>query len=387
LQAILSIHNRYQQPGGEDRVFAAEAALLESRGHRVARYTDSNARISNGFAAGLATVWNQTSYRRLRAAAEAHSPEIAHFHNTFPLISPAAYYALRRQRVPVVQTLSNFRLVCPGSLLLRDGKPCEECLERNSLRPALRHRCYRESFTATAAVCGMIAAHRAAGTWDRAVDAYIALSDFARARFIEGGLPENRIVVKRNFLAPDPGVGEGRGGYALFVGRLSAEKGINTLVDAWRRQPGMPLRVAGDGPLNTTEWPPGVEWLGQQSQESVLALMKNAAVLVFPSICYENAPLTILEAFACGLPVVASNIGSIPELVTDHLNGLLFRAGNADDLARQVRWASDHPERMREMRAAARREYETKYTAAINYKRLIEIYELAVENARRARNT
>ena len=380
LEAILSIHNRYQQPGGEDRVFAAEAALLENRGHRIARYTDSNERISNGFVAGLATVWNQVSYRRLRATAQDQAVNIAHLHNTFPLISPAGYYALRRQRVPIVQTLSNFRLVCPGSLLLRDGEPCEECIEQKSLRPALAHRCYRESLTATAAVCGMIAAHRAAGTWNRAVDAYIALSHFARAKFIEGGLPENRIVVKRNFIDRDPGVGEGGGSYALFVGRLSAEKGISTLLDAWRRQPGMPLKIAGDGPLNTSEWPHGVEWLGQQSEENVIRLMKNATVLIFPSICYENAPMTILEAFACGLPVIASDRGSIPELVTDHLNGLLFRPGDADDLVRQVGWAFDNPDRTQEMRAAARREFEANYTAEIGYKRLIEAYEFAIEN-------
>ena len=231
----------------------------------------------------------------------------------------------------------------------------------------------------------MILAHRVAGTWGIVRLMFtLCSSEFARAKFIEGGLPADRIVVKRNFVAPDPGVGEGRGRYALFVGRLSEEKGIRTLVGAWRADQGMPLKVAGDGPLNRTEWPSGVEWLGQQSQENVIALMKNATVLVFPSICYENGPMTILEALACGLPVIASNIGSIPELVIDDHNGLLFRAGDAEDLARKVRWAVDNPERLRDMRVAARREYETKYTAEINCKRLIEIYEMAIENAHRA---
>ncbi len=380
---ILSVHNFYQRPGGEDQVFANEVGLLEAGGHQVSCYEERNERISSGLFTALTATWNQGSYHRLRGVAQEQSPEVTHFHNTFPLISPSAYYAMRRQRVPVVQTLHNFRLLCPGGLLMRDGKPCEECIEQKSLRPAIAHRCYRDSRAATAAVCGMIATHRVAGTWDRAVDVYIALSEFARAKFIEGGLPADRVVVKRNFIATDPGVGAG-GSYALFVGRLSEEKGVRTLAEAWLQRTGIPLMVAGDGPLNTIAWPHGVKWLGQQTREQVVELMKNAAALIFPSVWYECAPMTILEAFACGLPVIASDIGSIPELVIDHHNGLLFRAGDAEDLARKVRWAVDNPERLREMRVAARREYETKYTAEINYKRLIEIYEMAIENAHRA---
>ncbi len=206
---------------------------------------------------------------------------------------------------------------------------------------------------------------------------------FARAKFIEGGLPAERIAVKPNFVGDDPGLGSGRGGYALFVGRLSEEKGIQTLADAWRGLPGIPLKIAGDGPMNSTRWPSGVTWLGQQSRAQIEELMKDAAVLIVPSIWYEGAPMTILEALACGLPVIASDIGSLPEMVDDHRTGLLFRPGDAEDLASKVRWAFDHPEQMLAMRAAARREYETKYTADINYKRLIEIYEMAIEHARR----
>jgi glycosyltransferase involved in cell wall biosynthesis len=378
---VLSVHNFYQRPGGEDQVFANEAALLEKAGHQVSRYEERNERISSGLLAALAATWSARSYSQLGVVARKELPSVAHFHNTFPLISPSAYYSMRRRGVPVVQTLHNFRLLCPGGLLMRDGNPCEECITQGSLRPALEHRCYRDSRASTAAVCGMIATHRAVRTWNRAVDLYIALSEFARGKFIEGGLAAERIVVKRNFVAPDPGVGDGAGGYALFVGRLSKEKGIEMPAAAWRRGVEMPLKVAGDGPLNTIEWPRGVEWLGQQPRERVIELMKNASMLVFPSVWYECAPMTILEALACGLPVIASNIGSIPELVTDHHNGLLFRAGDAEDLAHKVRWAVDNPERMREMRVAARREYETKYTAEINYKRLIEIYEMAIENA------
>ncbi len=379
---ILAVHNFYQQPGGEDRVFEAESELFGRRGHAVVRHEAHNASIGNSFAAGFSATWNHSSYRSLRTLAQANKPEVAHFHNTFPLISPAGYYALHAEGVPVVQKLSNFRLLCPGANLLRDGAPCESCIEQRSLLPALVHRCYRDSFAATGAVAAMLTAHRTAGTWQRMVDVYIALSEFARKKYIEGGLPAERIVVKPNFVRDDPGPGSGGGGYALYVGRLSEEKGIRLLAQAWDRLPDIPLLVAGDGPLVNTAWPAGVTWLGTQPRDQVLALMQNARVLIFPSICYECAPGTIIEAFACGLPVIASNLGSIPEFVEHRRSGLMFRSGDADDLARQVRWAFENTAELLPMRAAARREYEQKYTAERGYRMLLDVYAMARENAR-----
>jgi glycosyltransferase involved in cell wall biosynthesis len=297
---------------------------------------------------------------------------------------------------------------------------CEECIERKSLLPAMAHGCYRGSRSATAAVAAMLTVHRAAGTWRRKVDLYIALSEFARRKFIEGGLPASRIVVKPNFVLPDPGVGEGRGGYALFAGRLSAEKGVSVLVSAWNGLADIPLVVAGEGPLagtfrggagsmgtdgsvhpapnggdglvrdgarlgTETSVPMLPELAGRQPREKVLELMRDARVLIFPSQCYENAPMTIIEAFACGLPVIASNLGSMAEMVDHEKTGLLFEPGDAADLARKVRWAFGHPEAMQRMRAAARREFEEKYTADRNYEMLMAIYETAIGNAKRER--
>jgi glycosyltransferase involved in cell wall biosynthesis len=252
---ILVAHNSYRRAGGEDRVFAAETALLQGYGHHVVRYQDSNERIGGGVLTGLAAVWNGQSYSRLRALVASHRPGAAHFHNTFPLISPAGYYAAKNLGVPVVQTLSNFRLLCPGGLFLRDGHECEQCLEQRSLWPAVVHKCYRGSRLATGAVAGMLSVHRATGTWQEMVDVYIALSHYARGKFIEGGLPQHRIALKGNFVTPDPGPGNGNGNYALFVGRLSEEKGIRTLAETWNRIRDIPLLVAGDGPLNGTQWP------------------------------------------------------------------------------------------------------------------------------------
>jgi glycosyltransferase involved in cell wall biosynthesis len=387
LQTVLSVHNFYRQPGGEDRVFADEASLLEQHGHTVVRYQEQNRRIAGvGISASGSALWSNRSFRRLRSALRAQACGVVHFHNTFPLISPAGYYAAAAANVPVVQTLHNYRLICPAGTLLRDGAVCEKCIGRVPL-PALIHGCYRGSRPATAAVAAMLAIHRVGGTWRRMVDAYIAPSEFARKKLIAGGLPPERIVMKPNFVAPDPGAGTGRagrepGGYALFAGRLAEEKGVRTLLQAWERLGNaIPLVVAGEGPLGAREGP--VTFIGQQPREKIFALMRNASILIFPSICYECAPLTVIEAFACGLPVIASNIGSIPEFVDHGRTGLLFRPGDAEDLGRQVRWTMEHPDRLALMRQAARREFETKYTAERNYKMLTGVYELAFYNWRR----
>jgi glycosyltransferase involved in cell wall biosynthesis len=383
LRTVLTVHNFYRQPGGEDHAFTGDAALLEAKGHSVVRYEERNTRIESGLTAGLSAIWNHSAYRRLRSLAQARKPDVAHFHNTFPLISPAGLYAIHNQGVPVVQELHNFRLLCPAATLNRNGTVCEECIEKATFFPALRHRCYRKSLGATAVVAASLTIHRAAQTWRQAVDIFIAPSAFVRQKFSESGLPEDRIVSKPNLILPDPGQGQGGGGYALFAGRLSEEKGIDTLARAWEQLPQIPLRVAGDGPLRGISWPLGVSWVGMKTPDEVSLLMKSAEVLIVSSTCYETGPRMVLEAFACGLPVIGSNLGSIAERIEHRRTGLLFRPGDAQDLAQQVRWAFEHPEEMAAMRVAARREYEEKYSAERNYKLLIAIYEMAIEHARR----
>lgn len=379
---VLLVHNYYQQPGGEEQIFATEAAMLESHGHQVMRYTIHNDQIANAnpFLLAKNTLWNSTVHQELRSLVQREKPDIAHFHNTFPLISPAAYYALQAEGVPVVQTLHNYRLLCPNALFFRDGKVCEDCLGKPIPLPGIIHGCYRGSRTASAVVAANISFHSWVGTWSKAVDVFIAYSHFAMDKFIQGGLPAEKLAFKTNFLHPAPQPGEGKGGYGLFVGRLSVEKGLGVMLDAWRKLNGkIPLKILGDGPMAglVTEAAiemPEIEWLGRRPLEEVYEIVGDAAFLIFPSEWYETFGRVAIEAFARGTPVVASKIGAITELVDHGRTGLHFRPSDPVDLADKIQWLLDHPTELRQMRQEARTEFEKKYTAEDNYRRLMEIY-------------
>jgi glycosyltransferase involved in cell wall biosynthesis len=396
---ILVVHNTYQERGGEDAVVATEEQILAEDGHTVVRYRRGNDELKIAHPlrialAGIETVWSSASNRELYRLIFLERPDVAHFHNTFPLISPAAYYACQDAGVPVVQTLHNYRLLCPAATFFRDGRVCESCMGRNVPWPGVVHGCYRDSRSATSAVSGMLTVHRALQTWNKKVDVYIALSEFARQKFIEGGLPPERIVVKQNFVhrAPEPKNGEGQ--YALCVGRLSEEKGIRVLLSAWSKlAASVPLRIAGDGPLHeegvseiTRRRLKQVDFLGRLPVEDIFRWMRGARFLVFPSVCFENFPLAIAEAFACGLPVIASRLGAMAEIVADGKTGLHFTAGDDSDLAVKVDWAWMHPEEMRAMGQAARAEYEAKYTAEHNYQQLMSIYGRAIAERQKSGN-
>jgi glycosyltransferase involved in cell wall biosynthesis len=386
---VLAVHNSYQEPGGEDQVFLAEAALLERNGHQVVRYkahNDRAAEMSRLTLAGTA-LWNHSTYRKLRVLIRRERPHVAHFHNTFPLVSPAGYYAAKAEGVPVVQTLHNYRLLCPNALFFRDGRVCEDCMGKAIAWPGVVHKCYRGSRAASGLVAGMLATHRALRTWTEMVDVYVALTEFARLKFIEGGLPAGKMSVKPNFVLPDPGPGSGGEGHALFVGRLSPEKGVGTLLAAWERLQGrVPLKIVGDGPLKkqvveATGRHPRMQYLGHRPVEKVHALMQEAGVLIFPSGWYETFGLVVAEAFATATPVIAADVGAIDELVEHGRVGLRFRPGDPKDLAAQVEWFLSHPEKHARMRREARAKFEASYTAERNYQSLMGIYRSASKNA------
>jgi len=386
LVKILLVHNYYQQTGGEDLVVADEARLLESRGHEVVRYTAHNDQVSSLSKLTLAqrTIWNQKTCRELRSVIAQHRPQIVHVHNTLPLLSPSVYYAAGAERLPVVQTLHNYRLMCPAAVCFRSGHICTDCVGKPVAWPAIRHACYRGSRSASAAIAAMLSVHRLIGTWQHKMSVYIALTAWARDMFIEAGVPPDKLVVKPNFVDPDPGAGTGSGDYAVFVGRLSPEKGIQTLLRAWRIVgPQVRLLIIGEGPLASTVAAathdlPSVTWLGRRDPPEILSLVRDAKFLVFPSEWYETFGRVIVEAFATATPVIAAGHGAAAELVAEGVTGLHFRPGDPSDLAAKVLHLNSHPPVRVRMRAAARKEFETRYTADVNYRSLVAIYRRAM---------
>ena len=383
---VLLVHNFYQQPGGEDQVFADETDLLRTHGTEVGTFTMHNSAVETMGKLAVAgrTIWNRQSAATVADAARSFNADVVHFHNTFPLISPAAYSAAASAGAAVVQTLHNYRLLCPSATLFRDGHVCEDCVHKPVAWPAVQHACYRNSRLGSAAVAAMLTVHNARRTWENDVDAYVALTHFSRDKFIEGGLPAERVFVKPNFVAPDPGIGTGSGidgqPYAIFVGRLTHEKGVETVLSAWRSiGTKLRLKILGDGPLRdvvvaAAKENPGIEYLGRRPMNDVLELVGNARMLVFPSLWYEGLPRTIIESFARGTPVVASNLGSMAELISPGHNGMLFTAGNASDLAATVLADRD----WKSLRENARATFQEKYTAAPNYEALQNIYRQAI---------
>jgi glycosyltransferase involved in cell wall biosynthesis len=390
---VLMAHTFYRFLGGENLSFLAELELLRAQGHPVVAWTRDNREIDaygplRRAALPLRTVWDPAAYRELRALLARERPRVAHFQNTFPLLSPAVYHACRRAGVAVVQTLRNYRLLCPSGILYRDGHLCGDCLGRGLAWPGVVHACYRGSRAQTAVVAAMLGTHRLLGTWRDEVDLFVVPSEFARRQFLAAGLEPERVVTKPNFIAPDPGPRAEPGDYALFVGRLTEEKGVRTLLAAWRGDPGLPLRIVGEGPLrNELEAAAGegamVRWLGERPHAEVLALIKGARLVVFPSEWYETFGRVAMEAFACGVPLVAARLGAMAELVEEGVTGLLFRPGEAADLLRVVRRALADPAALLAMGAAGRRAYEERYTAERNYELLCAIYGQAIERAAR----
>ncbi len=378
---VAVVHARYRQPGGEDHAVTAHIALLEAHGHRVALHLGSNEELAGAGALqqAAATIWNGAARDSLAALLRRERPVVVHVHNTFPAFSPAIYRAARGAGIPVVQTLHNYRLVCPNGLLFRDGMRCTECVTRTVKWPAVAHACYRDSRAASAVTAAMLATHALAGTWHTGVDAYIALTRAARDRFIAGGLPAAKIEVQPGFLAADPGVGAHGGAYALYVGRLSPEKGVTTLLSAWRAShvAGRRLVIAGSGPLASQldRDAPGVEFLGNCENDRVLALMREATMLLLPSECDEGFPVTLLEAFATGLPVIAGDHGAMAEIITHDRTGRHFVAGDHASLAAAIDWAFANPGPCAQLGLAARDVYARTYTADRAYARLRALYE------------
>jgi glycosyltransferase involved in cell wall biosynthesis len=383
---ILQVHTRYRYEGGEDAVARAEADLLAEAGHEVVPYLAENpGRPGPAAAAMLASPWNPAAARAVAAAARRARPDVAHVHNTWFALTPSVVAALDGLGVPVVLTLHNYRLLCVNASLFRDGRPCEDCVGTHPWH-GVRHRCYRDSAASSAAVAATITVNRLLGTWDRHVRVFLTLNDFARERFVAGGLPADRVWVKPNSVA-DPGpraAPPSASRTVLFVGRLVAEKGVGVLLEAWRRlgPAGLELAVVGDGPLRATlerQAPPGVRFLGRLEPAQVRREMLAARALVFPTWLYEGQPVSVLEAFAAGLPVLASGLGGNLELVGGLGGDWLVPPRDPDALAAALAGLADA--RVDAAGARARDRYRQRFTGPDN----LRVLEAAYREARRAR--
>lgn len=383
---ILLVHNAYQEPGGEDIAFESERNLLESAGHQVVVYRRTNSETKNypglkRIALVTRIIWAKDAQQEIAELLKREKPQLAHIHNTFMMVSPSVYSACQEAGVPVVQTLHNYRLLCPGGNLFRGGHVCGECIEHGLWR-GVRHACYRDSRPATISVALMLTLNRYCGTWKEMVNGYIALTNFARQKFIDGGLPADRINVKPNFVFSDPGERIGSGEYGLFVGRFSPEKGLRTLMASWEHLDSrLPLRLVGDGPLRAEfeadaarRGLTNVHFSGRLARNQVWEAIKGAKFVILPSECYENFPVTVAEAFACGTPVICSRHGAMEEIVTDARTGLHFTPGSSEDLTQKIDWALSQPRRLAAMGKEARREYKSQYTSERNYSLLMDIY-------------
>ncbi len=393
IRRVLQVHTRYRQAGGEDRAVEAERVLLEEASLDVRQVIFDNAELQESrsligdLRLAASAVWSRSAAERVASAIREYRPQVVHVHNTFAAASPSVYRAATALGVPVVQTLHNYRVVCPAATLFRDGHPCIDCVGMPLPVPAVVHACVRGSRLQSVVAAMTVTTHRAVGTYSRHVNRYIALTAFQR-RLMVNALPQDRVVVIPNFLEPDPGEGKENRSGVLFVGRLSQEKGVAPLLAAAELAQDI-ISVAGDGPLvESVEEAAArgrLRHLGSLGPIDVLDAMKRSIALVIPSVWYEGFPMVVLEAFATGTPVIASKIGSLSEVIDHGITGLLVEPGDGTALAERVRWAVHHPAEMASMGANARLRYEERYRGPGHLAPLRAVYEAASTPLRTAR--
>jgi glycosyltransferase involved in cell wall biosynthesis len=383
---ILLAHNRYQQPGGEDVVFEQESNLLSEAGHEVDQFIVSNDRIGGTLSkieTALNVLENRRAVEELADKIASFKPEVVHFHNFFPRMTPAAVRLVVERNIPALQTLHNFRHVCANGMFLRQGSICQLCLNHPIRLPAMIHRCYRHSAMATFAVTRV--GHRFRQLFDSSPShlTLIALTSFARDQMVADGYSPSRIFVKPNSV-PDHGVGaQTRDRRVLFAGRVSVEKGVDFLIEL-ARSIDATFEIVGDGPESQrlrANAPGNVVFRGRLEHEEVLERIKNAAVVVVPSRWFEGFPMTVLEAFSAGTPVIASRIGSLAEVVEDGVSGLTREVDDHDAWKAAIQLLLDDRTMAATLGQGARLAFENKYTNQQNLVRLMDLYSYAIDRA------
>lgn len=384
---ILMVHNYYQQRGGEDVSTESEVALLREYGHHVTFYSVHNELVEQigRVRSAVRAIWSVQAYRDVKRIMAEEKYDVMHVQNFFPLISPSVYFAAKSCGVPVVQSIRNYRLFCLNGFFHCEGAVCERCFGKKFAWPGVKRGCYRDSRFASFVIALMqFVHHHLLRSFSRKVDRFIALSDFVKCKLVESGIPDQKIVVKPNFVSPDPGVGTSDRNQFVFVGRLSPEKGIETLIDAWRLSEtngqliDHELLVVGDGPerkrLEGSAAGLAIRFLGRKSAEEVSQIVGHSKCLIFPSEWYETFGRVAIEAYAKGVPVIASKIGAVQELVEDGRTGYLFEPSDPSDLAKKMAQIILSPELFESMSVTARAAFESKYLDSENISELEMIY-------------
>jgi len=390
---VLLVHGAYQQFGGEDSVVRAERELLERHGDEVLLYSRHNDETKSFNIFQKATFFPQTVYSHktsgeISDVVHSFRPDVAFVHNIYPLLSPSVYHKLHALGVPTVQVLHNFRPFCPNGLYYTQGQICEACKGGNYLN-AVRKRCYKDSYALSGLYALTLGSNRLAGMVDK-VAGFICLTEFFKIKMQEAGVPDSKLFVRPNFVYAPP-LTENRddaGKYAIYMGRLSPEKGCWTLIHAFEQLPQVPLKILGTGPIEqklkdyvSSKGIGNIEFLGFKSGEEKWQVLRNSLCLVVPSEWYENFPVTVLEAFTAAKPVVAARMGGLPYIVEDGQSGLLFDSGKVEHLAKQIQRLADDPAGAVRMGERARHLSETKYGPEQGYSNLMNIFSQVQANA------
>ena len=395
---ILLVHNYYRSvnPSGENMVFDQERSLLESHGHEVEvfnYFSDDieKKNIIDKMLQAFSIPWNYKVYKRIKKVVSEISPDIIHVHNRFPMISPSIFFGIKN--TPCVLTLHNYRIFCSSAVLMRDGKICTKCIDRDSVVPSLFYGCYRKSRILTIPVATSILLHKILKTWKKQVDAFIVFSEFQKKMVILGGCPQEKIHIKPNYY-PDIQNNENvkcvhKKKFVLFVGRLSEEKGVKTMIEAWLQWDDAPkLHIVGDGPLRSIleskSAGKNIHFHGQLNKKETQKYMSAAIILLLPSECYEGFPMVLHEAFFAGTPVIASDLGSLPQIVKNGENGLIFKAGSKKSLINKVEYLINSKKNLNALSKGARLSYESLYSQSKNYNLLMGIYKTAIANMKQS---
>lgn len=383
-QTVLIVHNYYQIPGGEDAVVENEKDLLLHNGHKVVLYKRHNDEIKNKrifekLLLPLETIFSLKTYKEVKRIIKKENVDIVHVHNTLPLISQSVYYAAKHYKIPVVQTIHNFRLLCPAATFTRNNQICEKCLKK-SLIYSVKNKCYRNSFAQSLVSATNLALHRLVGTYKK-VDGYIALTEFNKNK-LKRLIDSKKIFIKPNFVNFDNNfvIDVKDRNYFLYLGRIDKLKGIDLILKAWKNIKEEQLYVVGKGPFQKEAEKyilenniKNVKLLGFKNKSEVKKIISNSKALIMASQWYEGFPMTVVESFSLGVPVISGDIGNMSEIIQHEINGLLYKYDNYEELIKQIQRIKNN-DLLNKLSIGARKTFCNKYNKEKNYIILMKIY-------------